>query len=219
MRSATNPWGERVVHHGRVDFTVMYAAHDAFSRDLRRLSDAIDQARAMTSEARAGWETFKRQLHIHHQAEDASLWPPLRAELSRPAEIAVLDDMEDEHAQIDPYLEDIDRALTTNDPAGLRLGADALIAGLGAHMRHEENVALPLVDTHLGPEGWAAMGTQMRRTQGLRGAAEFFPWILDGAPEAEQRKVLSVLPAPARLICKRVWTPRYRRTPRWTVSE
>ena len=40
---------------------------------------------------------------------------------------------------------------------------------LGYHnMRHEENEALPLVETFLGPEGWAAFGRAIRKTQGLR---------------------------------------------------
>src|SRR5258707_6496169 len=34
--------GRRPRQAGRVDFTFMYAAHDAFTRDLRRLADAVE---------------------------------------------------------------------------------------------------------------------------------------------------------------------------------
>jgi hypothetical protein len=49
-------------------------------------------------------------------------------------------------------------------------------------MEHEEDHALPLVEAHLGPDGWAAFGKAAGKSEGLRGAAELFPWMLDGAP-------------------------------------
>ncbi len=48
---------------GKVDFTFMYAAHDAFSRDLRRPAAAVEAGRAAEPAVRAGWATFKHQLH------------------------------------------------------------------------------------------------------------------------------------------------------------
>src|SRR3984885_8106688 len=62
---------------GRVDFTVMYAAHDAFDRDLSRLTEAVRSGRTADPAVRAGWATFKNQLHLHHTAEDIPRWPPL----------------------------------------------------------------------------------------------------------------------------------------------
>src|SRR6266567_4470638 len=63
---------------GKVDFTFMYAAHDAFNRDLWRLAVATEAGRTADAAVRTGWATFKNQLHIHHTAEDAWLWPALR---------------------------------------------------------------------------------------------------------------------------------------------
>lgn len=60
---------------GTVDLTVMYAAHDAFRRDLERLGDAAADGTAFTPQVRAGWDNFRHQLHIHHTAEDSDLWP------------------------------------------------------------------------------------------------------------------------------------------------
>ena len=200
---------------GKVDFTLMYAVHDAFDRDLRSLTAAVEAARTADPAVRAGWATFKNQLHVHHTAEDTSLWPPLRQKVTRPDETAVLDAMEAEHARIDPLLSQVDASLAASGHAGLAGNAGALAQTLAAHMKHEEDQALPLVEAHLGPDGWAAFRKATGKIQGLRGGAEFFPWMLDGASADTSKKVLGMLPSPARLLYRAVWRPRYARTPRW----
>ena len=212
-----------------VDFSLMHAAHDAFTRDLARLADAAAAGRAGQPCVRAGWATFSRQLSVHHTAEDTVLWPALRAKVTRAAEIAVLDDMAAEHAQIDPLLAQVDRALTDAaataegaDGTGGGDGGDALTASadelrrlLSSHLRHEENEALPLVATYLGAKGWAAFGRSVAKTHGFSGVAEFFPWMLDGADPATRQQLLALLPPPARLVYRTLWAPRYARATRW----
>lgn len=198
-----------------VDFTMMYVTHDAFSRDLRRMTAACERGEETSPPVLAGWQTFKQQLSIHHTAEDVVLWPQLRRKVTFPEEFTVLDEMEIEHAQLDPLLERLDKALSAHDTAAALETSHVLQDGLIEHMRHEENQALPLVDEHLGESGWRAFGRYFRKTQGLRGAAEFFPWLLDGAPEPMRERALSTVPPPVRLLYRRVWTPRYQRTPRW----
>lgn len=143
---------------GKVDFTFMYAAHDAFNRDLRRLAAAAGSGRTADPAVRTGWATFRNQLHIHHTAEDRWLWPALRDKVTRPDEVSVLDAMEAEHLGIDPLLSRVDASLTATGLTGLTENAGALASALAAHMEHEEDYALPLVEQHLGPEGWAAFG-------------------------------------------------------------
>jgi hypothetical protein len=203
---------------GKVDFTMMYAAHDAFHRDIERLAAAIEADRAGDPGTRAGWATFKNQLHIHHTVEDVALWPPLRKKVVGAAEVAVLDAMEAEHARIDPLLSGVDASFGAADDAGLAESARAMTTALAAHMEHEEDQALPLVEERLGPEGWAAFIKAIRKRQGLRGAAEFIPWILDDAPAKTSKRVLGGLPAPARLLYRAVWRPAYARTPRWNTT-
>ncbi|WP_280247776.1 hypothetical protein [Nocardia abscessus] len=53
-----------------IDFTIMYATHDAFPRDLTRLATAAGHADAPG--IHAGWANFNRQLHVHHTVEDAA---------------------------------------------------------------------------------------------------------------------------------------------------
>lgn len=212
------PPGRRPRPAGKVDFTFMYAAHDAFNRDLRRLAAAAGSGRIADPAVRTGWATFKNQLHIHHTAEDRWLWPALRGKVTRPDEVSVLDAMEAEHLGIDPLLSRVDASLTSTGLAGLAENAGALASALAAHMEHEEDHALPLVEQHLGPEGWAAFGKAAGKSGGLRGAAELFPWILDGAPAHVGARLLGMLPPPARLLYRALWRPGYARTPRWAPA-
>ena len=179
----------------------MYAAHDAFDRDLTRLTEAVRSARTADPAVRTGWATFKNQLHLHHTAEDVALWPALRRQVTDPAQIAVLDAMEAEHARIDPLLARVDAALAAGDGAGTGRRRPASAAELAdvltGHMAHEEDEALPLVAPTSGG-GLGRVRTAGRRAvQGLRGAAEFFPWMLDGAPADTTRRLLGLLPPPA----------------------
>jgi hypothetical protein len=201
-----------------VDFTMMYVAHDAFSRDLRRMTAACERGEETAPPALAGWELFTKQLSIHHTAEDVALWPALRQKVTFPEELAVLDEMEIEHAQLEPLLEGVDKALAARNTTTALATTRMLEEALTGHMRHEETRALPLVDVHLGERGWRAFGQHFRKTQGLRGGAEFFPWLLDGAPEPTRMRVLSMFPPPVRLLYRRVWAPRYQRTERWVVG-
>lgn len=203
---------------GEVDFTIMYAAHDAFGRDLQRLVAAARAGRPADLATDAGWATFKNQLHIHHTVEDVALWPPLRERLTRRADLAVMDAMEAEHARIDPLLSGVDASFAAGDKAALAQHAEALATALTAHMENEEDHALPLVETYLGTPGWAEFGKVIRKRQGLRGGAEFLPWLLDGASADASSQVLATLPPPARLLYRAVWHPRYARTPRWTSA-
>jgi hypothetical protein len=199
---------------GKVDFSIMYAAHDAFDRDLATLTAAAGHGGGTEPAVRAVWARFSRQLAVHHTAEDIALWPALRAKVTQAGEVAVLDAMEAEHAQIDPLLAQTDRALA-HGAAGLAASIKELRGLLTGHTRHEEAEALPLVETYLGASGWAKFGRAVAKAQGVRGVAEFFPWLLDGADPATRRQVLATLPPPVRLIHRALWAPRYARIPRW----
>jgi hypothetical protein len=200
-----------VVEQDRIDFTMMYATHHAFRRDLDRFIAAAESDTDGTSQVRAGWRNFKTQLLLHHSVEDTHLWPRLRlAVTNRPSDLTLVDEMEAEHAKLDPLLEAVDAAL--DDRLGtLGVVAMKVKATLGDHLTHEEEDALPLIQSVLTPTDWRRFTAQMRRRQGVRGAAVYVPWVLDGAPIAEQRQFLGALPAPVRVIARRVWEPRYQK--------
>jgi len=208
-------WRRRASLTGDVDFTMMYVAHDAFNRDLQRLVDATESGAALSPPATATWRLFSKQLHTHHGAEDAALWPRLRAAVTDPQEVQVLDDMEAEHASLDPRLERIDFAIAAGDRTTLGIELGALARGVSAHMIHEEEAALPLLERRTGSEGWESFTREIRAQQGgLKGAAEYLPWVLDGASAETTAKVLSLLPAPARLLYRGSWEKKYRRAER-----
>ncbi|WP_131736967.1 hemerythrin domain-containing protein [Actinomadura roseirufa] len=206
--STTTP-GER----SRVDTTMMYAVHDAFQRDLERLT-AMARSGAASGEAlQVGWARFQKFLHIHHTAEDTHLWPVLR---DKAADTDVLDRMEAEHAELTALLDAVDTAVSSGASADhLLRHAERLTDALAAHCEHEEEFALPLAGALLTVREWDAFGGEQRRRLGPSGAATFFPWLLDGADDSVRRKVLGHVPPPVRLIYRAVWRPRYLRAPRW----
>jgi iron-sulfur cluster repair protein YtfE (RIC family) len=203
-------WARRETHTGAVDFTMMYVAHDAFNRDLARLLTAARAGRGFSPAALATWQLFSQQLHTHHTAEDTALWPRLRAAVGSAEERALLDDMEAEHAAIDPRVERIEAALADRLAEQLVRELEGLAVGLAAHMRHEEDEALPLVERRIGADGWRAFGDEIRdQNGGLKGGALYLPWVLDGATDDVAGRVLQLLPPPARLLY-RGWERKYR---------
>ncbi|MFW6691948.1 hemerythrin domain-containing protein [Streptomyces sp. MAR4 CNX-425] len=206
-----------------VDFTLMYAMHDALRRDLEHIAKTTartdDDPRRVLAAA-AGWELFKKVLHIHHTAEDEALWPPLQEALAeRPDDLAVVDAMEAEHAQIDPLLDAVDAALADRDSGPERLGglADELAGKLRAHLTHEEGVALPLIERTLTQEQLQHFGG----VHAAKGAAEgpvLTAWMLEDADEKVQQAVLALLPPPVRAAYRDEWRPAYVARDWWATG-
>jgi hypothetical protein len=211
---------------GDADLTVMLAAHDAFRRDLARLAQAAAFADlpdpARRASVRAGWELFKRQLHLHHTAEDAIVWPALRERLPHSDHaLSVLDAMEAEHQQIDPLLGAVDDAFTraeegrASDVRAIGEAADALATSLTGHLTHEERDGLPLIGLALTSAEWRGVGFAIVRRNGLSAGGEMFAWLADGADPDQAAAAIGTLPPPARLVYRAIWKPRYARTARW----
>jgi hypothetical protein len=198
-----------------IDTTMMYVVHNAFLRDL----DALTAVTAPSPAVMASWGRFKTYLHIHHTAEDTHLWPQLRRSLAgQPDGVAVLDDMETEHVGLTTLLAAVDSALTAAAPVHSWVDqAQQLSDALSEHCEHEEKMALPLITELLSDAEWAAFGAEQRRALGRGGASAFLPWLLDGSAPDAQQLVLGLLPAPVRILYRRVWRPRYLRRPRWEI--
>ncbi|MQY30508.1 hemerythrin domain-containing protein [Nocardia aurantia] len=205
-------------HSGRtepLDFTPMYATHNAFRRDLTRLHRAVTGGRADTPGVRDGWANFTRQLDVHHSVEDEVLWPALlRAVPDRPHDLALIAEMTAEHAQLDPLLTAIDNDLSQRKSA-LAEHVRELTDVLDAHMRHEEDAALPLMQQVLPDADWAAFRSAMAKRQGPSGAAVYIPWILDGVTAEQRRDFLAAMPGPVAVVNTLLFQPRYRRKRFW----
>ena len=220
--------GSDAARHGTgdADLTIMLAAHGALRRDLERLARAAEFADLPDPggrrSVRAGWETFKRQLHLHHTAEDAIVWPALRRRLSGSDDArSVLDAMEAEHQQIDPLLCAVDDAFARagegrrSDARAISDATDALSTSLASHLAHEERDGLPLIGVALTAAEWRGVGFKIARSNGLSAGGEMFAWLADGTDPAQAAAVIGTLPPPVRLAYRAIWEPRYRRTPRW----
>jgi hypothetical protein len=212
--------GTNAARHGTgdADLTIMIAAHDAFRRDLTRLARTASAANlsepAKRQSVAAGWELFKRELHIHHTAEDEIIWPALRPRLAHSqTALSVLDAMEAEHELIDPLLASVDAAFARQEPAADVI--DALTSALTGHLRHEERDGLPLIGVALTAAEWRGVGRTMARENGLSAGSEMFAWILDGADRDHSKATLAQLPPPLRLLYRARWKPRFDKTPRW----
>jgi hypothetical protein len=203
---------------GDADLTIMLAAHDAFRRDLTRLARAAGTANdpARQRSVAAGWELFKRELHLHHTAEDEIIWPALRDRLEHSqTALSVLDEMEAEHERIDPLLAAVDAAFSGPDADRLADVIDALTSTVTGHLGHEERDGLPLIGTALTAAEWRAVGRKIARKNGLAAGPEMFAWMLDGADRRHTAATLAQLPPPLRLLYRTLWKPRFDRTPRW----
>lgn len=202
---------DTVARDGRRDWLLMNALHDAFRRDL----DQLLHTAAGQAAVRARWQIFRDQLHFHHTAEDTAMWPPVRARLAslqHSAGLALMDEMEAEHGQIDPLLAAVDDVLAMNVGRDrLRELLGRLQATLAGHLAHEEAEALPLISSVMSQAELRRIGLAIARLGGPRQVAVMFPWALSEASPQVRGDVLGELPAPARLLYRVLWLPRYRR--------
>jgi hemerythrin-like domain-containing protein len=203
-------------------FTIVYLIHEAFRRDLGRLSSALRSPRVEAARARqlgSHWKFIVDQLHHHHRVEDESLWPLVRPKLvGNEKELAVLDEMEAQHLALTPSCDVVEKGFasfttTPTDQGAAELAdqLDAMAAVLAAHLDAEESQCFPVIDKALSAEEFESFGKATAKAVGMRGSARFFPWIFDGADAVERHAVLSMPPPPVRMLCQYVWEPRYER--------
>jgi hemerythrin-like domain-containing protein len=204
------------------DLELMRILHAAFRRDIARLSRAAQRYGTQDAETHdallLGWHGFSTSLHHHHTIEDRHLWPVMRQALAdRPDDLAVLDDMEAEHALIDPALASLEQAFDDHD-AGPGLVAErieALVDLVRAHLAHEEGAAFPLMQQSITQRDWAALNRASAKEMSLSQLAQLGPYILEGATPDDVRRTLAALPPPIRVVHRLWWNPRYQRVRRW----
>jgi Hemerythrin HHE cation binding domain len=191
--------------NGQANWTLMTAIHDALRRDL----DQLILTTVIPTAARARWIVFREQLHLHLTAEHTAMWRSARAKITGdPHGQALLDAMEDERQLIGPLQAMVDDAFAMGaDPGWRRHLLTRLRTRLTSHLAHEEADALPLIGRIMSPRELSAIAKAIRG-----GAAECtVPWALAHASPHVRTQVLGQLPAPARLLYRRVWLPRFAR--------
>jgi hemerythrin-like domain-containing protein len=148
-------------------------AHRAMRGDARRLARLMDEIAAGDERPGAARlnaiATFATKLcdgiHHHHQAEDNVLWPVIVR--SAGAEVD-LTDLSDDHAQLDPLLEEIGWSATRlgKDPVAPKRMAQALgtLADLlDEHIEEEERLLFPIIAKYVSEEDWTTVENEVRK--------------------------------------------------------
>lgn len=207
----------------KLDMSLMFAMHDALRRELvqvARIAAMGDDHPGRLLHAALGWELFKKFLTVHHQSEDDALWPPLRARVAgHPDRVALADELEAEHAVIEPLLESIDAAAADPDYGYQRFGdiIDELVGKLTAHLAHEETDGLPLIDASLSPQEWQHFGAV--HAERIRGDVPVaMPWLLNGASPQTREAVLSMFPPPLLSAFREQWEPKHASLKVWNTA-
>ncbi|MGK5555380.1 hemerythrin domain-containing protein [Actinomadura kijaniata] len=182
---------------------MLRARHRAFLRDLERLA-----AGGAGDGAPAGWERFRVFLRVHHDAERTELWPVLRAKAD-PATRVLMERAERERIGLVARMDAVDAALE-EDAAAVRAQVEGFARALARHHR-TETALVRRAEALLSPRERCDLAWEPRRLLGLHGAADYYPWLLEGAPEELRREVLARLDPPDRLLYRLRWRARYRR--------
>lgn len=201
------------------DVGFMRALHAALRRDLSRLRQVTGQLDGSPAPPTvlAGWAEFQAQLENHDSAEDDDLWPELRGKLSDPGELASVDAMVEEHRLIPSALGSVDAALRGD--GDLALAVASLSELLVEHLAHEERDVLPLIEQHMTGAQWRAFLRKERTRRTSRERPDFLAWVLDSASDRDAVAVLTELPAPVRLVYRRILQPRYEAQHRWQLPQ
>ena len=207
----------------KLDMSMMFAMHDALRRELvqvARIASRQDDSPGKLLRAALGWELFKKFLLVHHQTEDDTLWPALRARVAgQPDRIAVADELEAEHSVIEPLLTAIDGAAADPDYGYQRFGdiIDELTTKLTAHLTHEEADGLALIDASLTPQQWQHFA-QVHGGRLGGDAPMYMPWLLNGASPQMLDAVLDKFPPPLLTAYREQWGPGYAALDVWNAE-
>lgn len=207
---------------GNIDMSMMYAMHNALRRDLAKIAEVAartdENPRRILANG-SSYELFKKALTIHHTSEDEALWPPLReAVADKPGEVAVLDAIEAEHAQIDPLLASVDAVLADEgaDRDKVAAATSALAEALAAHLEHEEKEALPLIDARLTQDQWQHY-SQVHVAKTGPETATMVPWLLEDANEDVVAMMTARMPENVLTMFNDQWLPAYQGRDRWNA--
>lgn len=155
----------------RTETWEMVHIHDQFRREFAAIPDLVRGVPAGNT-ARAAIVAHHARLvtdflHNHHVTEDKLLWPKLLERCPDELDQDLIHRMEAQHARVAELITQIHSALqqwtTTGDTTDRDQVADLfeeLNGPLDEHLREEEERILPLVEDHVTPEEWAALGKE-----------------------------------------------------------
>lgn len=212
------------------DTRIMGVVHRALLRDLDRADRALAgpgglperQRRALA--AHVSW--MMGFLRAHHRSEDDGLYPAVLAR--RPDAADLLARMDDDHRALEPAITAVETAADAYGDDGSSAARAELLGSLrslhdplAAHLRREEDEAMPVVSACLSDAEWRGIEKEHNLAGksfaqlGLEGH-----WLIDGVPAEDREVVLGVVPAIPRhlLVLGFARSYRRRRDACWSTS-
>ncbi|MFD3451916.1 hemerythrin domain-containing protein [Streptomyces sp. NPDC058691] len=190
------------------DVRDMYMAHTMMRREFRLLPQLVrdvatgDTKRAEVVAAHA--DKVCLILHLHHEGEDAVVWPRL-LERGGQETAAIVPTMEGQHHVIERALDEVTdllRGWRSTAQGGEEL-ADAFERLLGAlleHMALEEKEILPLAEKYITAAEWKLLGEHGMEKSPKKDLPLAFGMVMyEGDPEVV-KAVLAHAPFAARMI-------------------
>jgi deazaflavin-dependent oxidoreductase (nitroreductase family) len=124
---------------------MLLAVHGAFRRELALIRDEVAASGAsLGAQLRINCLSLCEGLGNHHLGEDTQLFPPL--ERRHPGLAPTMARLRREHETVAGLLDELRRALDEGDPGSLLAEVERLTAALEAHLDHEEERLVPLLD-------------------------------------------------------------------------
>ncbi|WP_328866004.1 hemerythrin domain-containing protein [Streptomyces sp. NBC_00304] len=202
-----------------VDTHEMVLIHRVLRREfgqLPRLFRAAAGDRARSTVIGAHAREMLTFLHTHHTGEDELIFPLLRERAALDPEL--MDRMDAQHAQVDDAVTAVDAELPTwtasaDAAAGERMATriDTMMPVLIEHLAEEEQEILPIVSVTLTQSEWDALGKHGMSAIPLTRRLVILGHITEETDDAERRRFMKVLPAPARLAYKLIGHRRFTR--------
>lgn len=185
--------------------TMNEITHAAVRRDLARMEAALggfkegDRERARSLQR--AWASLWELLHMHHEAEDAHIWPYLRS--LGTVDPALADTMEAEHVTMAEAMtaatEAVDQLVATPTRAAANLAAERVAQAAkvtNRHLEHEEQEVMPIIVERMETPEWKAVEKQLRRPSSISLGGRFFAWVQDGIDDDNARALRGYVPRP-----------------------
>jgi iron-sulfur cluster repair protein YtfE (RIC family) len=206
--------GQTHVANGPLDHTGMYVMHHAFRRDLAAFASSVRATPLGDTDTWGAlgrrWARFATTLHHHHTAEDELYWPVLLTAVEArgsDADRAEVRAMSEEHGDIDPLVTAVGdgfSAVVDHPCEEHRNALDIRLAGLrevlGAHLRHEETVVLPLVQRVMTEDEFAGVEAAIGRSYPAREVPFIVGWALEGLPDDARAAMFALAGAPYKVL-------------------
>ncbi|MEO3870620.1 hemerythrin domain-containing protein [Nonomuraea sp. B12E4] len=196
----------------------MVVVHRVFRREFKLAPELIRRVRPGDTERAATLAAFVNEildgLHLHHEAEDKLLWPPL---LDRVVfEVDLVNAMERQHERVAAYIEELRGLLPVwerSAEGGERVAdvLDRLHDDLVLHLDQEEERILPLVAEHITKEEWDRLGEYGRAHLSKERLLIQLGALLEDATHWERQAFLDLLPLRARVLWALVGKRHYRK--------